>query len=100
MIAEKEIQKASQEARKFQSAMVEQMIKLTTSGFGLVAALAWNNVIKEFVDTYVKRYFKESSGLISLLLYALLVTLLAVMVTYHLSKLAERIRVDPPKIKK
>ena len=59
-----------------------------TSGFGLVSALAWNELIKETVNTYIKPYFGESSGLISLLIYAILITALAVFVTYQLSKIA------------
>jgi hypothetical protein len=59
-----------------------------TSGFGLVAALAWNELIKETVNIYIKPYFGEESGLISLLIYAVVVTALAVFVTYQLSKVA------------
>ena len=67
------------------------MITLTTSGFGLVAALAWNNVIKEFVNNYVKKYLDVGTGVISLLVYAILITILAVTVTYQLGKLADKL---------
>jgi len=63
------------------------MLKLATSGFGLVAALAWNNVIKELVDDYIKPLVGGGSGLASLFIYALLVTFLAVTATLQLSKL-------------
>lgn len=59
-----------------------------TSGFGLVAALAWNELIKEIVNQYIKPIFGESSGLISLLIYAVFITAPAVLVTYQLSKVA------------
>jgi len=79
------LKKETEELRKqFQA----QLLKLVTSGFGLVAALAWNELIKEVVTIYIKPYFGENSGLVSLLIYALLVTFLAVLVTYQLSKLA------------
>ena len=71
--------------------VVRQMITLSTSGFGLVAALAWNNVIQEFVDNYVKQLLPNGSGIISLLLYAILITALAVFVTLQLSKVLERL---------
>lgn len=71
--------------------LIKQMLTLATSGFGLVAALAWNSLIQEFVNTYVKKVLPNGSGLISLLIYALVVTLLAVAVTYQLSKLSERV---------
>ncbi len=77
--------------KKLHLTIVKQMIALSTSGFGLVAALAWNNVIQEFVNNYIKRYLDVGSGLISLLIYAVLITVLAVTVTYQLSKLAEKL---------
>lgn len=67
------------------------MLALATSGFGFVAALAWNNVIQELVKTYVKRFLPGSdSNIISLLIYAVVVTVLAVTVTLQLSKFLER----------
>jgi hypothetical protein len=36
-------------AKELPLAVIKQMTALATSGFGLVAALAWNNVIKEFI---------------------------------------------------
>ena len=71
--------------------ILKQMLTLATSGFGLVAALAWNNVIQEFVTTKIKPYLPAGSGLTSLIIYALVVTILAVTVTYQLSKLIEKL---------
>ncbi len=70
---------------------VRQMVALATSGFGLVAALAWNNVIQEFVNTYIKKWLPQDGRLISLAVYALVITLLAVTVTIQLSRLLERL---------
>lgn len=67
-----------------------QMLALATSGFGLVAALAWNELIKEIVAEYIKPIVGESSGVISLLIYAVFVTALAVFITYSLTKLVKR----------
>ena len=67
-----------------------QMLKLVTSGFGLVAALAWNELIKEVVSEYIKPVLGENSGIVSLLIYAVLVTLFAVAVTYNLSKIVKK----------
>lgn len=72
---------------KFQDKVVGEMLRLTTSGFGLVAALAWNELIKEVVKEYIKPIVGGASGILSLLIYAVLVTLLAVVVTYNLSRL-------------
>lgn len=74
--------------KKLHVELVKQMITLSTSGFGLVAALAWNSVIQEFVNSYVKRWLPQG-GLISLLIYAILITTLAVIITFQLSKLLD-----------
>jgi Na+/melibiose symporter-like transporter len=71
--------------------VAKQMVTLSTAGFGLVSALAWNNLIQEFVNTYVKRWLPVDGKFISLLVYAVVVTVLAVVVTLQLSKIVRRI---------
>ena len=83
--------KTRQRAKKYQKEIVEQMLKLTTSGFGLVAALAWNELIKTAINDYVRSKISVGSGIISLLVYALVVTALAVLVTLQLSALKEKL---------
>lgn len=83
--------KPTKKEQKIHVEFVKQLVRLSTSGFGLVAALAWNNVIQELVNNYIKRWFPQDSGLISLLLYAVLITALAVLVALQLSKLQERV---------
>jgi len=82
-------EKLKKEASAFKKQFADRTLKLMTSGFGLVSALAWNELIKEVISEYIKPLFGESSGLISLLIYAVFITALAVFVTYQLSKLAE-----------
>jgi len=82
---------AEKESKKLHTEVVRQMLTLATSGFGLVAALAWNSVIQEFVNSYVKKWLPNGSGIISLLLYAVLITALAVFVTIQLSKILEKL---------
>ena len=77
--------------KRLYAEVVKQMVTLSTSAFGLVAALAWNSVIQEFINVYVKKWLPGESGIISLLIYALVVTLLAVLVTLQLSKLSEKL---------
>lgn len=79
-------------AKEVSKAIVKQMLALATSGFGLVAALAWNNVIRETVDVYIKPAIGAGSGIISLVIYAILVTVLAVLITLQLSKLQEKLK--------
>jgi hypothetical protein len=80
------------EDKKLHIELVKQMVTLSTSGFGLVAALAWNSVIQEFVNSYVKKWIPAGGGIISLLIYALIITSLAVIITVQLSKLSEKIQ--------
>lgn len=70
--------------------VAKQMVTLATNGFGLVAALAWNNVIKDFIDNYITKYL-PAGGILSLLIYALIVTVIAVLVTTNLAKTVERL---------
>jgi uncharacterized membrane protein len=80
----------SRKNNKLHQELAKQMLTLATSGFGLVAALAWNSLIQEFVNSYVKKFLPNGSGLVSLLIYAVVVTILAVIVTYQLSKLSDK----------
>jgi hypothetical protein len=80
----------AQEKEAFHKVLLTQMTTLSTSALGLVAALAWNEAIKETVTVYIKPLLGGSSGLVSLLIYAVVVTILAVVVTYNLSKLTKK----------
>ena len=80
------------ENKKLHIEIVKQITLLSTSGFGLVAALAWNSVIQEFVNTYIKKLLPAGSGIISLLIYALIITTIAVIITLQLSKLSEKLQ--------
>jgi hypothetical protein len=70
--------------------ILKEMLTLATSGLGLVAALAWNEFIKEIITDYIKPLVGGNSGVISLLIYAVIVTFLAVFVTYSLTKLVKK----------
>lgn len=60
---------------------------MLTSAFGLVAALAWNELIK----VAITRFVDKGSGIKSHLIYALTVTILAVIVTGWLAYWAKKI---------
>lgn len=79
------------ENEKLTLAVVRQMLQLATSGFGLVAALAWNEAIKTVITEFIRPYIGGDSSLVSLLIYAVVVTVLAVTVTYQLAKLGRRL---------
>ena len=77
--------------------IVRQMLTLATAGFGLVAALAWNSLIQEFVNTYIKNWLPAGGKIYSLAIYAIVVTILAVFVTYQLSKVLRRLEAKDEK---
>jgi uncharacterized membrane protein len=82
--------KITKHASRVKKEALKQMLTLATSGFGLVAALAWNELIKELVSQYIKPFVGGFSGIISLLVYAVFITILAVVVTYNLERLIKR----------
>lgn len=75
--------------KQFHEELISQMLALATSGFGLVAALAWNETIQQFVKEFIEPRI-PGSGLLSRFIYALIVTIFAVLVTYQLSKLTSK----------
>ena len=81
----------NQPKKRLHLLILKQMLSLAASGFGLVAALAWNNVIQEFVATKIKPFLPQGSGLISLSIYATIITVLAVFITYHLTILIDKL---------
>jgi hypothetical protein len=88
------MEKKKQKENRLDIEIMRQMLTLATSGFGLVAALAWNSLIQDLVNNYVKKWFPQGSSLLSLLIYAVVVTVLAVVVTLQLSKILQRLESD------
>ena len=68
------------------SVYLQTMISLASAAFGVVAALAWNSAI----TALVKQIFGEGAQIISLFLYAIIITIIAVIVMVNLGKVAER----------
>jgi hypothetical protein len=77
--------------QKFHVELAKQMLTLSTAAFGLVAALAWNAFIQELVSTYVKKYLSVGGALLSMGIYAIIVTALAVFITYQLSRVIKKL---------
>jgi hypothetical protein len=62
------------------------MIGLATVAFGLIAAGAWN----KFISDLIALFLKPGHGVLAELIYAVIVTVLAIVVVQSLAKLAER----------
>jgi small-conductance mechanosensitive channel len=82
--------KETEKEKNLRETAVSEMIRLMTASFGLIAALAWNQLMQEIVSTYIKPVFGKNSGIISLFIYALIITILAVIVTYFLAKFVKK----------
>ena len=62
---------------------------LIVSSFGLVAALAWNTAITKILEQYL--VIRPESTVVSWLIYAIIVTVIAVIITVYLSRWGERL---------
>jgi hypothetical protein len=80
-----------QELRELPLALVKSMAALATSGFGLVVALAWNEFIKKVVEEFINPYLGRGSSTVSLLIYAVIMTILAVVITMQLATLQKKL---------
>ena len=71
----------SQKSDEFKVQLLETFASLITAAFGLVAALAWNEAIKQAVVV-----FKSENDLLGLTVYAVIVTILAVIMTLLIAR--------------
>jgi len=68
-------------------AILEKLTILFTTAFGLVAALAWNDTIK----ILFKKILGTPDSLGAMLTYAIIVTVIAVVVTIQVGKISDRL---------
>jgi hypothetical protein len=66
---------------------IQTMITLASASLGLVAALAWNEAIRETI----LRVFGKDDSLVGLYVYAVIATVIAVVVLLILARAASRI---------
>lgn len=69
-----------------QKEVIEKVAALITAAFGLIAALAWNEAIQEIF----RLVFGDQSGIWAMLFYAVVVTIIAVVVTIWIGRVAEK----------
>jgi cellobiose-specific phosphotransferase system component IIC len=66
--------------------VIKAIAALITAAFGLVAALAWNTAIQEIFRVA----FGDQSGVIPMLIYAVVVTIIAVIATLAIGRAAAK----------
>ncbi len=67
---------------KMKGQVLTTIATLMTTAFGLIAALAWNEAIKAIILAY----FPKQSGITGLLVYAILITIIAVIATVIIAR--------------
>lgn len=66
--------------------VMEKTLQLATAAFGLVAALAWNDAIQ----TLFAQILGDSADIAAKFLYAIIVTVIVILVTIRLARMQER----------
>lgn len=66
--------------------VIEKLAALITAAFGLVAALAWNDTIKAIFTSV----FGTSETIAAMVVYAVVVTIIAVFATIKIGQMAEK----------
>mmetsp|Transcript_18465 Transcript_18465/g.25887 ORF Transcript_18465/g.25887 Transcript_18465/m.25887 type:complete len:168 (+) Transcript_18465:3-506(+) len=65
----------------------DQVNKMISTSFGLIAALAWNEAIKAL---FIQYFGSETAGTtVSLFIYAIMVTLIVIFLVYYIGRLAK-----------
>ena len=74
-------------SKKYTQMILQSLIALASGGLGLVAALAWNEAIK----ATMKKFLGDDDSLAGLYTYAILATVIAVLVVLILARIAARL---------
>lgn len=80
----------------FKTEVIEKIAALVTAAFGLVAALAWNGAIQELF----KLIFGDQSTLVAMFVYAVVVTIIAVLAVVMIGRAAAKAKGEDEAAKK
>ncbi|MFA6429217.1 MAG: DUF5654 family protein [Patescibacteria group bacterium] len=67
---------------------LEKMLELMTAAFSLVAALAWNDAIQSLF----KRIFGDASSIYAKFAYAVLITVIIVILSHRVAKVTRALK--------
>ena len=70
--------------------VIKTIITLVTTAFGLIAGLAWNDAIQKLIESVMG----AGDALTGLFIYAIVVTIIAVVVTILLARVAAKMGVE------
>jgi len=66
--------------------ILDKIAALVTAAFGLIAALAWNGAIRAIFE----RLFGSADNITAMIVYAVIVTIIAVLVTIWVARSVKR----------
>lgn len=70
--------------------IMETMLTLITTAFAFVVGLAWNEAIQKLIE----EFYTAGGAVTGLLIYAVIVTIVAVVVTVLLARIAGKMGID------
>lgn len=70
--------------------IMETMLTLITTAFAFVAGLAWNEAIQKLIE----EFYTAGGAVTGLLIYAVIVTIVAVVVDVLLARIAGKMGID------
>jgi uncharacterized transporter YbjL len=70
--------------------LIKTVSTLITTAFALIAGLAWNEAIKAIITEFLD----ADSAVIGLIIYALIVTIIAVVVTLFIGKTLAKMNIE------
>ena len=70
--------------------IMETMLTLITTAFAFVAGLAWNEAIQKLIE----EFYTAGGAVTGLLIYAVIVTIVAVVVTVLFARIAGKMGID------
>ena len=70
--------------------IMEIMLTLITTAFAFVAGLAWNEAVQKLIE----EFYTAGGAVTGLLIYAVIVTSVAVVVTVLLARIAGKMGID------
>lgn len=77
-------------ASEISKMIMETMLILITTAFAFVAGLAWNEAIQKLIE----EFYTAGGAVTGLLIYAVIVTIVAVVVTVLLARIAGKMGID------
>lgn len=80
-----EIEKIKTEGKNIELEMKKRIVGYITAAFGLVAGLAWNEAIKAMIEYF---FPLDRGSVLAKFVYAMGITLVLVLVSVYLAKLA------------